>query len=45
MFQVSPEESFCFCRYTGMPSIVRINTSGVREGNFSRSNEKDESEK
>ena len=21
----------CFCRYTGMPSIVRIITSGVRE--------------
>ena len=36
---------FCFCRYTGMSSIVRIITSGVREGKFSRSNEKDESEK
>ena len=23
---------FCFCRYTGMPSTLRIFTSGVREG-------------
>ena len=38
-------DCFCFCCYTGMPSIVRIITSGVREGNFSRINEKDEAEK
>ena len=37
--------SFCFCCFTGKPSIARIITSGVQEGNFSRSDEKDESVK
>ena len=31
---VHPNFCFCFCQYTGMPSIVRIITSGVREGKW-----------
>ena len=32
--------AFCFCRYTGLPSNLRIITSGVREGKHKRKNKK-----
>ena len=37
---------FCFCRYTGMPSVLRIRSPLECEtGNISRRNEKDELDK